>query len=309
MRSRLTNIRFKRGVLLPTVLTSLCALLLTGVAFAEDEETPPEGVQYSASTGVTFTQTNYVDWAEGGEDALAYVLSLKGGVFEERALDKWKFKGALGFGQSKIGGEDTRISVNELFVDGLYNYKLPQQWSAYAAGGFRSAIVTGYDYKVPVPDTDPQEFENTPKASFNDPGYYTASFGAQKDFSQKPYYFTSRLGLGLKYTTAQTHYRFGYADDPDTPEIDKTKFETGIDSFTDLNAQISEDLLFISRLGLFSDFSGLDVWDVRWENTFTAKINKYVNTQFQFIFLFDKDVSGRLQRFQMLSIGLTYTII
>jgi hypothetical protein len=292
---------------LPFVL-ALCAVSFAATAFAEDEE-PPEGVQYAAVTGITFTQTNYVDWAEGGDDALAYVLSFVGGASEDRRHDKWQIAGAVGFGQSKIGGEDTRVSVNELVLEGLYNYKLPRRWSAYAAGGFRSAIVTGYDYKVPIPGTDPQEFEDREKASFNDPGYYTASFGAQKDLSQKPYHFTSRVGLGFKYTTAQTHYQFGYADDPDTQELDKDKLETGIDSVTDLNAQISEDLRLVSKLALFSTFEGLDVWDVRWENTLTAKINKYVNTQFQLIFLFDKDVSGRLQRFQMLSIGLSYAII
>lgn len=291
-----------------SIILSLCAFLLAGTAFAEDEEPPPEGVQYTAATGITFTQTNYVDWAEGGDDALAYVLAFVGGISEERAHDKWKLLGVLGFGQSKIGGEDARISVNEMVLEVLYNYKLPKRWSAYAAGTFRSAIVTGYDYKVPIPDTEPQEFEDREKASFNDPGYYTVSFGAQKDFSQKPYIFTSRVGLGFKYTTAQDHYEFGYADDPDTPELDKDKLETGIDSVTDLDAKFSEDIGLVSKLSLFSTFENMDVWDMRWENTLTAKINKYVNAQFQLIFLFDKDVSGRLQRFQMLSIGLSYTI-
>jgi hypothetical protein len=300
MRFPIDIARFRRGILVPALAVSLPLLLLSGTAAGQDEEAPPEGVQYSAVTGVTFTQTNYVDWAEGGEDALAYVLNLKGAVFEDRVHDKWKIEGALGFGQTKIGGEETRISINELVFDGLYNYKLPQQWSAYAAGGYRSAIVNGYDYSV-----DPK----LEKASFNDPGYFTASFGAQKDFSQKPYYFTSRAGVGVKYTTAQEHYEFGYANDPDTPELDKDKLETGLDSVTDLNAKISDDLLFVSKLALFSSFEAMDVWDVRWENTLTAKINKYVNTQFQFTAVFDKDVSGRVQRFQMLSIGLSYTII
>jgi hypothetical protein len=279
---------------------TVCALMVPGAAFAEEDEAPPEGVQYNAIVGATFTQTNFVDWAEGGDDALAYVLRFTGSVFEDRANDKWKFGGEAGFGQTKIEGEDTRVSVNELVLEALYNYKLPKKWSAYAAGGYRSAIVTGYDYSV-----EPK----LEKASFNDPGYYTASFGAQKDFSQKPYQFTSRAGLGLKYTTAQEYYEFGYADDPDTPEIDKDKLETGIDSVTELNAEFSEDLLLASKLELFSSFDNLDVWDMRWENTLTAKINRYLNTQFQVIFLFDKDVTGRLQRFQMLSIGLSYAIL
>jgi hypothetical protein len=286
-----------------TALSLLCALSIlasAGVARAEEEEEKPKGMQYDAAVGAVLTQVNYVDWAEGGEDALAYVLSFAGGLGEERDHDFWAVVGELGFGQTKVGGQETRISVNEVTVDGNYNYKLPKRWSAYVAGGFRSAIVTGYDYSA-----DPK----LEKASFSDPGYYTLSMGAEKNFSDKPYEFKSRAGLGLKYTTAQRHFRFGYADDPDTPGLDKDKLETGIDSATDLKAQISEDLLYVSKLSLFSTFEALDVWDVRWENKVTAKINKYVSTQLQLIFLFDKDVSGRLQRFQMLSIGLTYTIV
>lgn len=284
----------------------ICACSLVGLpapAFAEEgeeeEEKKPEGVQYSATVGVTFTQTSFVDWVAGGEDALTYVLNFKGGLSEDRANDNWKIEGALGFGQSKAGGQETRISGNEIKIEGQYNYKLPKQWSAYAAAGFRSAIVTGYDYTE-----DPKK----PKASFNDPGYYTASLGGKKHFSQEPTLFTSRAGLGLKYTTAKKYFEFGYANDPDTEEPNKTKLETGIDSVTELNAQISENLLCESKLILFSAFKHLDVWDVLWETAFKAKINKYVNAELYLTFLFDKDVSGRVQRYEMLSIGLSYSI-
>ncbi len=289
-------------------LAFLCAAAQLGLgaaAHAQDEEEKAKeeqktrDVQYTVTAGFNFAQTSFVDWAEGGEDALSYVISLKSALFQERAHDKWKVEGSLGFGQTKVGDEDVKISFNELVVDGKYNYKLPQEWSAYAAAGFRSAIVTGYDYTV-----EPK----LEKASFNDPGYYKLSLGGQKDWSQKPRLFTTRAGLGLKYTTAQDHFEFGYADDPDTPEIDKDKLETGIDSVTELDAKISENLRILSALTLFSTFEELDVWDVRWDTVIAAQINKYVSTQLVLSFLFDKDVSGRLQRFQMLGIGLTYTM-
>jgi hypothetical protein len=308
--SPLRNVKRRlRGVLLFALLSTASGLLVSDIALAEDEDAPPEGVQYDLHVGAVFSQTNYVDWAEGGDDALSYAARLLAGISEDRINDKWKIEGEAKFGQSKVGGENTRVSVNEFTIDAQYNYKLPERWSAYAATGLRSPIVTGYDYKVPIPGTDPQEYEDVEKASFNDPGYYEASLGAEKDISSKPYHFTSRLGVGLRYTTARVHFEFGYADDPDTPELDKTKLETGFDSVTELNAEITEEITLVSKLQLFSTFEGLDVWDVRWENMFTARINKYVNTYFQFDFLFDKDVSGRLQRFQMLSIGLSYTII
>jgi hypothetical protein len=288
----------------PRVATAAClfffALGLSFPSLAEDEEEAPQGVRYSAMAGATFTQTSYKDWAEGGEDALSYVLRFKGAISEDRLRDKWKFDGSVGFGQTKIGGEDIRISANEIIVDGLYNYKLPKKFSVYASAGFRSALVTGYDYSA-TPKIE--------KASFNDPGYYTLSLGTAYDIKPKPTYFRTRMGLGFKYTTAERHFEFGYADDPDTPDMDKSKLETGLDSVTELDAEIAENLLYVSKLALFSRFQELDVWDVRWDNTVTAKINKYISTQFEFVLLFDKDVSGRLQRFQMLSLGISYTFM
>jgi len=307
-----TQYRRAAESLLSAVTIGLCSAVLPFVpGSVRAEEETPEGLQAEAVVAATFTQTSYTDWAEGGVDALAYVLAFESALFEEREHDKWRVGGALAFGQSKVGSDEVRISVNEIVLEGRYNYKLPEHWSAYAAAGFRSAIVTGYDYNVAVSEGDPPEEKlvDVEKASFNDPGYYTASFGAQKDFSRKPILFTTRVGAGIKYTTAREHFAFGYADDPDTPETDKEKLETGIDSVTDLDAKISEQLHYVSKLTLFSTFTGLDVWDVRWENTVTAKINKYVNTQFQLILLFDKDVSGKVQRFQMLSIGLAYAIL
>jgi hypothetical protein len=283
-----------------------CALLIAAgtptAGFAEEakEEKKPEGVQYEATIGVVFTQVNYSDWAEGGDDALAYATLFAGRVFEDRARDKWNVDGAVGFGQSKIGGQGTRISVNEVLVEGQYNYKLPKKFSAYGAAGFRSALVTGYDYTV-----EPK----VEKASFNDPGYYTASLGAAYDIKPKPTYFRTRMGLGFKYTTAKEHFEFGYADDPDTPEIDKSKLEEGIESVTELDAAIGENLTYASKLALFSRFQDLDIWDVRWDNTITAQINKYFNTRFEYVLLFDKDVSGRVQQFQMLSFGISYTFL
>ena len=291
---------FRAAATAVCLLFVIAATAAPSLAQEEEEEQKPEGVQYEAAVGATFTQANYVDWAEGGEDALSYVLLLLGGVSEDRTHDKWKVAGFVGFGQTKIGSEDIRISANEIAAEGEYNYKLPKKFSAYAAAGFRSALVTGYDYS---------EEPKIEKASFNDPGYYSLSLGAAYDIKPKPTFFRTRLGLGFKYTTAQTHFEFGYADDPDTPGLDKDKLETGIDSVTELDAQISDNLTYVSKLALFSRFQDLDVWDVRWDNKVKAQINKYLSTQFELVLLFDKDVSGRLQRYNVLSLGITYTFM
>jgi hypothetical protein len=53
----------------------------------------------------------------------------------------------------------------------------------------------------------------------------------------------------------------------------------------------------------------MDVWDVRWDNSFVAKINDYVNVNFSFLLIYQKDQSPKTQVKEALQLGLTYTLL
>jgi hypothetical protein len=51
----------------------------------------------------------------------------------------------------------------------------------------------------------------------------------------------------------------------------------------------------------------MDVWDVRWDNTIAAQVNKYINVRLNFLTLYEKSLSARTQFKEALLLGFTYT--
>src|SRR5690606_750338 len=121
----------------------------------------------------------------------------------------------------------------------------------YIAVTFRSALTKGYDYKV-----DPA----VQIVDFFDPGYLTEAIGFTYD---KNKIITTRLGIAFQQTFANKFAAF-YTDDPATAiEFEYFKFETGIESVTEVKYEFLPNMTYYSFLRLFTRFDALDVWDVR----------------------------------------------
>jgi len=100
---------------------------------------------------------------------------------------------------------------------------------------------------------------------------------------------------------------FRHYTDPDNLE-DTFKFETGIESVSNLNLTLDDNLLFTSELRLFGTFNALDVWDVRWDNILTAQVTKLVNVNLNVLLVYDVDQIAKTQLKEALQIGITYAI-
>ena len=83
----------------------------------------------------------------------------------------------------------------------------------------------------------------------------------------------------------------------------------GAESVTDLNLKVSEQILYESKLEIFSNFEGTDEIDVNWDNTFSAHVSELVKVSFNFRLLYDKDIFYKRQLKQTLAIGLSYTFL
>jgi hypothetical protein len=164
----------------------------------------------------------------------------------------------------------------------------------YISNTIRTVISKGFDYKV-VPAVQTSQFF--------DPGYITQSIGFM--YNNIPN-ITTRLGIGFQETI--TNKFTGYADDPETVEIEKFRFDTGIESVTEAIYNIEENVLLGSKLRLFTRFNSLDVWDVRWDNLITAQISKYFNVNFNVLLIYEKQQSPKTQLKEALQFGITYTL-
>ncbi|MBK7107207.1 MAG: DUF3078 domain-containing protein [Ignavibacteriae bacterium] len=245
--------------------------------------------------GINLSQIALDNWTQGGEDALAFSLY---GNFGLDYFDKpWSFtnKLKLAFGKTKLGSEDYKTTDNEIFLEDLLTYSAGWFADPYFANTFRTVIANGYDYSGDSP---------IQTASFFDPGYLMQSIGMAYKISDN---FTTRLGFGFQETFTSKFN--SYSDDVETlDEVEKFRFETGIESVTSANFKLDDNLFYTSELRLFGAFDALDIWDVRFDNILTAQVTKLVNVNFNVLLIYDEDQVKRTQMKEALQIGIAYAL-
>ncbi|MFI5145284.1 MAG: DUF3078 domain-containing protein [Ignavibacteria bacterium] len=244
--------------------------------------------------GLNINQVAFKDWATGGEN------SLSASIFTNFSLDylkkKWSLLNELKmtFGESKAGSTPFRITDNEFFLEDIFIYRAGWFADPYVSNNVRTVLANGYDYSA------------TPSvqvAAFFDPGYVTQGTGLRYSEIKG---FTTRLGFAVRETFTSKFIQ--YSDDTGTHDkVEKFKIETGIESISEAKFVVAKNLLFSSRLDLFSQFKTLNVWDVRWDNTICAQVNKFINVNLNVLVLYMQSVSLRTQIKEGLQLGVIYT--
>lgn len=266
------------------------------IAFAQKDTTVKSPWQVSSVAGLNANQVSLSNWTQGGDNSIAW--SLFGNLSLNYAKTVWALKNNLkvAYGQTKLGSADFRTNDNELYLEDVLTYNADWKVNPFFSNSLRTVIAKGFDYsKTPEIQT----------ADLFDPGYLTQSLGFEY-ITEKV--FLTRLGIALQeiFTNKFT----GYSDDPSTTDkVEKFKIETGIESVTEGNVNFAENMNFTSKLRLFSRFKTLDVWDVRWDNTLTAKINKYFNVNLNILVIYQKDQTVKTQMKQALQLGVTYSLL
>lgn len=243
---------------------------------------------------INLSQVALSNWSQGGEN----MLSLSG--ISNFGLDHykkpWLFKNSLvaSLGSTKTGGGSFQTNDNVMSFENVLIYKAGWAVDPFIANEIRTGMLNGYDYKQ-----DPA----IQTASFFDPGYVTQSIGFTFDRPN----FSTRIGLAFKETFTDRFRQ--YSDDVNT--LDKKeafKFQTGAESVTEAKYNLAENLFYTSKLRLFSAFETLDVWDVGWDNTFSAKVNDLIGMNLNVLLVYEKAQSLKTQLKEGLNLGISYTV-
>ena len=276
----------------------LIILLLTNkILSAQDvaDSLLHQGWNPSGLVGINLSQIAFKDWTQGGTNALAYTLFSNFGVIYFDNPWKWRTSLKAAFGRTKLEEQGYRTTDNELYFESIVTRKIGWAVDPYFALTIRSAITKGYDYKV-----DPA----VQIVGLFDPGYFTEAIGFK--YSQGEI-FSSRLGIAIQQTIADKFATL-YTDDSETPELEKFKFDTGLESVTEVKYNFYDNMTYLSFLRLFSRFNSLDVWDVRWDNTIAAKVNNYITVNFNVVLVHEISQSRRTQFKEALNIGISYNL-
>jgi hypothetical protein len=254
-----------------------------------------EGWKNTAQTGVNLTQVSFKDWVAGGENAVSYTAWVQGAsaLFSEHTV--WKNSYKLAFGQAKLGDQGIRKTDDEITLETLLIYTMGTYINPYAAATLRTQCAPGYVYDGTA---------SRRVSQFFDPAYMIQSAG----FAYQPGPgFTTRLGGAVREVLTSAFP--AYADDPSTPGIETTRITGGVESVTDVAASLDDNVTLTARLELFAPFKTMDRIIVRNDYAITAKVSKYIATNFTVNILNDVNVSSRTQIKQALSLGFTYSLL
>lgn len=237
------------------------------------------------------SQTTLTNWEAGGEDVITWNIKIEGKIEQDQLKYNWTNSFKSGYGQNKIGDKGFRKSLDELFIESLYRYKLNSLLNPYASATLQTQYTKSYDY------ADSSEVVS----DFWDPGYLTQSAGM--GLNPLPNLIT-RLGFALKETFSSD---YGWADERGVQNPETFRIEPGLESITTYSQSLSTILKYNTRLAFFVNFKGMDAIDSKWENTLVAQVSKYVAVNFGYTVLYDKDQGDDVQQKRDLSVGLTYS--
>ena len=93
-------------------------------------------------------------------------------------------------------------------------------------------------------------------------------------------------------------------------EPDQTVFwEVGLESKTDIDREIWDNVALKSSLGLFAAFNNPDLPDLLWENVIAMQVNRWLSVNLQADALYDRDISKALQMKEVLSLGISFILL
>jgi hypothetical protein len=286
------------ATVLTMILLAAAPALPQGATAPPATEPPPDttGWKHSLVSGLTLTQVSYTNWVQGGENAIAYTLSLDGKSVNTQPTTLWENQYRFAFGQTRLGRQGLRKTDDVIDVASVFTYLLGEKLNPYASATFKSQFATGFKYD--------NAGAGTAVSKFLDPAYMTQAVGVR--YQPMPEVRT-RLGLALREVITDRYTI--YADDPKTfPEVEKTGVKGGLESVTDVEWKMAENVLFVSQLSVFSPFSEMGEPVVLNKTSLTGKVNSYITSILSFEMIYDKVVSPRAQFKEGISIGLSYTL-
>jgi hypothetical protein len=279
-----------------SVLLALFLILPTGIFSQEQPQSPPPppeyGWKHNVVAGLTLSQISFKDWSQGGENALAFTAMINGKSVQDMEHTNWVTNFNFAFGEARIGGQSLRKTDDIIDLSTILVYKAGIAVDPFVSASLKTQFAPGYIYQ-----TDGTEAE---VSNFFDPAYLTQMIGLAYQPAKE---VKTRLGFGLREIITSNHRKYA-----DPKEIDKTSIDGGIESVTNVDWPLDENLLLTSQLEFFVPVKTPGQITTRNTTAITAKVNKYVTALFMVQLLNEPKTFPRVQIKETIALGLSYTI-
>lgn len=250
------------------------------------------------------TQAGFQDWQGGGVNSLALSLGLDGKAARTAGRLEQKHEMRLTFGLVKQDTLDFRKAEDVIWLASTFAYRGNGFFGRFQptfSASVRTQFAAGFNFdKDPIDGTRPAPVK---VSAFLAPAAFQQSLGLT--YEPAPW-ISQRLGFGAKETVVTVRrFRALYGVDP----ADAVRFEGGLEARTEVDRAVAENVRYKASLGLFASFNKPENPDMIWENLVSMKVNSWLNVNFEYVLLYDKDVSDRIQMKEVLSVGVSFLLI
>lgn len=244
-------------------------------------------------------QARFNNWSEGGVNTISGTASTVFTKYYREDRFTYGFRIHLRFGQSNINGNDIRKTDDLISLRSRTTYELTEGsiFSAYGAVQFKTQFADGFDYDKAISAGD------SLISRWFAPAYFIEGFGIEVKPSED---FSAEIGVGLKQTIVgddrlNTQYRID--------EGKNFRSEGGITFGAQYKRTIMENTELVTSIETFTNLLiPFNQTDIYWANSINGRINKYLNTVFQFELRYDDDYSKKVQLKQVFAAGIKLNI-
>lgn len=272
----------------------MLALLVLPVQAQEDPAAAASPWTHQLVGDVNANQVALKDWAAGGDDAFAWGFSFNGTSKRDTERNVWATGYKFAFGQNKLGDQDIRKTVDRIEVETALTMKLDYIVNPYVKGTLKTQAFRGHIY-----DGDTK----TAVADFFDPAHFTQSAGAALKVNEQ---VATRLGAALRQIVTRDFN--SYADDDETAKVEEIRWDGGVESVTDANWSLAENILVTTKLEIFVPLNDVGDRSIGNDTTLKVKLSDHINLNVNLQLLDDPTASEDLQLKQTTAFGISYSL-
>lgn len=267
-----------------------------------------DGAWNTSLTGkLSGSQAAYRNWQEGGLNTLAVTSTIDGKFV--RGGDHWIQTYELRFAFGLVQQDTLAVRKSDDLI--RLGAGLQYQGSGFLrtfrptiSAALRTQFAEGFNYNEdPFPD-DRERSLPVKTSAFFSPAVLTQSLGLT--YEPTPW-FATRLGIAGKETIVRNEdLRVLYDVDP----TKAVRAEGGIESETTVDREIVTNVRYQSRLNLFQSLTAQsEPLDVLWENVITMRVNSWLNVGLEYVMLYDANRSQDIQIKEVLSVGVSFSLL
>lgn len=244
------------------------------------------------------------NWKAGGINSIGLnsVFNYRFNYAKDRI--SWDNTIDLIYGFVNNEGQGYRKTLDRIFLDTKYGYKLNDKWGLYTSLNFLSQFAKGFKYEKDANGVEQEILIS----DFLAPAYITSSWGVE--YKPVEYFFVRLSPFSPRVTIVKDPERFIPSVDAESPygvtPPDETRYEwLAFQLLAEFNKDIATNLNLKWRYVMFANYETLEMKtiDHRFELMVNAKVNKFITVGLGGILLYDFDQDSGAQLSQVFNFG------